>query len=89
MGIYEIRFTKEAVKDIQKLTPRLKSKLKQIIKNVIVSDPYSAKKLVGDLRGFYSLRLSYQNRIVYSIDETNRIIYIHKAKTHYAGINRN
>jgi addiction module RelE/StbE family toxin len=80
---HEILFTKEAFKDIKKLSPKIKKKLKEIIENQILQDPTSAKKLVGDLTGFYSIRLSYKDRIVYSIDEKNKIIYIHRAKTHY------
>lgn len=80
---YEIRFTKEALKDVRKLSPRLTNKLKQIIENKIAVEPYSGKKLVGQLKGFYSIRLSYQDRIVYSVDEDSRTIYIHRTKTHY------
>jgi mRNA-degrading endonuclease RelE of RelBE toxin-antitoxin system len=83
MELYEIRFTKEAFKDIKKLPPRLTSKLKEILINRISVEPHSGKKLVGQLNGFYSVRLSYQDRTVYSIDEENRTIYIHRAKTHY------
>jgi mRNA-degrading endonuclease RelE of RelBE toxin-antitoxin system len=49
---YEIRFTKEAKKDVAKLTPKLKQKLKKIIIDNIIPHPYSGKKLVGDLAGF-------------------------------------
>ncbi|MBI5417698.1 type II toxin-antitoxin system RelE/ParE family toxin [Candidatus Poribacteria bacterium] len=80
---YEVLFTKEAFKDIEKLTPKLKKKLKDIILNQIVKEPKAGKKLIGDLTGFYSLRLTYKDRIIYSIDEINKIIYIHRAKTHY------
>ena len=80
---YEIRFTREAEKDIKKLAPKLVVKLKHILTNVIAIDPFEGKKLVGDLSGFYSLRLSYQDRIVYTIDEKQKIVYIHRTKTHY------
>ena len=83
MASYEIRFTKEAVKDIRKLSPRLKKKLKDIIMNLISGEPYSGKKLVGDLKRFYSVRLTYRDRIVYSVDEENRTVFVHRAKTHY------
>ena len=81
--LYEVRFTKEAKKDIAKLTPKLKQKLKTIIQDTISINPYAGKKLLGDLAGFYSLRLSYHDRIVYTIDEEQKLIYIHRAKTHY------
>jgi len=83
MAQYEVRFTKEALKDVKKLSPRLTSKLKKIVENKIAVEPYIGKKLVGQLQGFYSVRLSYQDRIVYSIDEENQKLYIHRAKTHY------
>ena len=83
MALYEIRFTNEALKDVRKLSPRLTTKLKEIIENKIAVEPYTGKKLVGQLKGFYSIRLSYQDRIVYSVDEESQTIYIHRAKTHY------
>jgi len=83
MVSYEIRFTKEAVKDVEKLSPRLKKKLKEIAVNLISVEPYTGKKLVGDLKGFYSIRLTYKDRIVYSVDEANKTVYVHRARTHY------
>ena len=83
MPEYEIRLTKEALKDLKKQPPRLKIKLKEILQNRVAIDPYSGKKLVGDLSGFYSIRLSYQDRIIYSIDDAEAIVYIHRVKTHY------
>lgn len=84
MMSYKIIFSKEAFKDIKKLSPKIKNKLKDIIENQISKDPASGKKLAGDLTGFYSIRLTYKDRIVYSIDKKNKIIYIHRAKTHYS-----
>ena len=85
MEPFAIRFTREAVKDIEKLSPRLKTKLKEILKNVVAQDPFPGKKLVGDLKGFYSVRLSYRDRIVYSIDEDQKIVFIHRTRTPYGG----
>ncbi len=81
--VYQIRFTKEAKKDVAQLTQKEKEKLKKIIQEVISISPYGGKKLLGDLSGFYSIRLSYKNRILYTIDEPQKLIYIHRAKTHY------
>jgi mRNA-degrading endonuclease RelE of RelBE toxin-antitoxin system len=55
--IYDVRFTKEAKKDISKLTPKLKQKLKKIIQDTLITNPYIGKKLTGDLAGFLSIRL--------------------------------
>lgn len=80
---YTIRITNRARKDIEKLSPKLHKKLHDILEEVIVKNPYEGKKLLGDLSGSYSYRLTFQGRIVYSIDETQKIIYIERARTHY------
>ncbi|MCL4267513.1 MAG: type II toxin-antitoxin system RelE/ParE family toxin [Anaerolineae bacterium] len=82
-GRYEIRITRQSQKDIEKLTPRLRQRLQTILTEVIAENPYEGKKLLGDLTGNYSYRLTYQDRIVYSTDEEERIIYIKRARTHY------
>ena len=82
-GHYEIRITRQAQKDIEKLAPKLRQKLRTILVEVIAENPHEGKKLVGDLSGNYSYRLSYQDRIIYSIDEDDHIVYIKRARTHY------
>ena len=83
MKPYTILFTKVAARDVIKLPPRLKNKLKIVLQQQVAPNPLCGKKLVGDLAGFFSLRLSYKDRLVYSIDEERRIIYVHRARTHY------
>jgi len=80
---YEIRITRRAEKDIGKLTPKLKRKLYEVLTEVIAQEPFHGKKLVGDLVGSHSHRLTYKDRIVYSIDTKNKIVYIERAATHY------
>ncbi len=81
--VYEIQFTHRAEKDVKKLTPQLRRKLYEILTEIIAHDPLQGKKLVGDLARSYSYRLTYKDRIVYSIDTKNRVIYIERAATHY------
>ncbi len=83
MGEYEIKFTRRAKKDVEKLSPKLKKKLKDILGEVISRDPFQGKKLIGDLKGSYSYPLTFKDRIVYSIDTEKEIVYIERAKTHY------
>jgi mRNA-degrading endonuclease RelE of RelBE toxin-antitoxin system len=80
---YDIRFTKEAAKDVERLTPRLKEKLKVVLREQVAPNPRCGKRLVGDLAGFFSLRLSYKDRLVYSVDDDNRVVFVHRARTHY------
>ena len=83
MTPYAIRFTKEAVKDVDKLPPRLKEKLRVVLQKQVAPNPQCGKRLVGDLAGFFSVRLSFKDRLVYSVDDESRIVYVHRAKTHY------
>ena len=79
---YQIRITHQAEKDIQKLAPKLKLKLYDVLMEVIAKSPLQGKKLIGDLDGSYSYRLTFQDRIVYSIDQKNRVVYVKRARTH-------
>ncbi|MCY3022498.1 MAG: type II toxin-antitoxin system RelE/ParE family toxin [Planctomycetota bacterium] len=83
MTPYAIRFTKEAAKDVRKLSPRLQRKLREVLLHDIAVDPFAGKRLVGDLQGFFSVRLTCRDRIVYSIDERSRTVFVHRARTHY------
>ena len=83
MTAYAIRFTKEAAKDVGKLPPRLKERLKVVLREQVAPNPRCGKRLVGDLAGFFSLRLSYNDRLVYSVDDDSRTVFVHRARTHY------
>ena len=80
---YKIRFSRHAGKDVEKLTPAIRAKLKAILFEVIALDPYEGKKLLGDLSGSYSYRLTFQDRIVYRVDEGARTVFIERARTHF------
>ena len=80
---FRVQITRRAQKDIETLTPKLKKKLRDILINRVAKNPFDGKKLVGDLKGCWSVRLTLKDRVVYSIDEENRIVYILRALTHY------
>lgn len=77
---YEIRITRRAKKDLDSLSPKLRAKLKDILIHVLAQDPYQGKKLVGDLAGSWSSRLSLKDRIVYSIDGARKTVFIERAR---------
>ncbi|TXL01700.1 type II toxin-antitoxin system mRNA interferase toxin, RelE/StbE family [Methylococcaceae bacterium HT1] len=81
--LYKLRFTKKAKKDIQSLSPKLKNKAKDILRNKIAYNPMEGKALIGSLKGYYSVRLSYQDRILYRIEKDKCIVLIIRARTHY------
>lgn len=80
---YQIRFTRQAQKDVEQLSPKLKAKLKDMLRHKIAVDPLSGKALVGNLKGYYSVRLSFQDRIVYRIEQEVCVVLVIRAKTHY------
>ena len=80
---FEIQITRRAAEDIATLTPKLRTKLRDILMNRIAVNPHDGKKLVGDLKGKYSVRLNLKDRIVYTIDEENSVVYILRARTYY------
>ena len=79
---FRLQITRRAQKDIATLTPKLKKKLREILINRIAMNPFDGKKLVGDLRGCWSVRLTLKDRVVYSIDEEHGIVHILRARTH-------
>jgi len=83
MKKYEILFTKQALKDVKTLSPKLKRKLKSILSEMIEDDPFCGKRLLSDLEGNYSYRLNLKDRILYSIDKEKKVVYVKRAKTHY------
>jgi len=78
-----ICFTRQAKKDIKTLTPKLRTKLKEILQNKIAIQPHSGKALTGSLKGFHSIRLSYHDRIVYSVHDDKLVVMAIRVKTHY------
>ena len=80
---YEIRLTRPARKDIDALTAKERSKLRDILVNLVGESPYAGKKLLGDLAGRYSVRLNLKDRVVYRVDEARKIVYVLRARTHY------
>ena len=80
---YTIKLTKQASKDIQKLTPKLQSKLKDILRNKIAVTPEAGKPLTGQLKGYYSVRLNIQDRIVYRVENEGGVVIVVRAKTHH------
>ena len=53
-GRWEIRFAKQARKDVDQLPPKLREKLRAILVEVLAVNPYEGKRLLGDLAGSYS-----------------------------------
>ena len=75
---YQTLLTKQAVKDLEKLKQAgLSQKAKQIVDS-LKENPYCLpyEKLVGNLKGFYSKRINIQHRLVYKVDEEEKVVLI-------------
>ena len=81
-------FTRQAEKDAKKLTASgLRSKAEKlliILKSNPFQNPPPYEKLVGDLMGAYSRRISIQHRLVYQVLEKQKAVKILRLFTHYA-----
>jgi len=85
--MYEIRYTKHALKDIKKIKQtHLDSKVKNLIE-ISRKDPFESpppyEKLVGDLTGAYSRRINRKHRLLYKIDDEHLAVIIIRMWTHY------
>jgi toxin YoeB len=85
--MYEIRYTKQAAKDIINLVQaKLDGKVKNLIE-IIRINPYETPppfdKIVGDLTGAYSRRINRQHRMIYKIDEEHHAVILIRLWTHY------
>jgi toxin YoeB len=84
---WEIVFTQQAQKDAKKLaTAGLKPKTVELLeilrKNPFQTPPFF-EKLVGDLAGVFSRRISIKHRLVYEILEKEKVVKVIRMWTHY------
>lgn len=87
MVTWKIVFTKQAQKDAKKpASAGLKLKTQNLL-DVIREDPFQNpapyEKLIGDLAGAYSRRISIQHRLVYQVYLQERITKVLRLWTHY------
>ena len=87
MVSWEIVFSKQAMKDAKKLAASgLKLKAQKLLA-VLGNDPFHNlppfEKLVGDLAGAYSRRITIQHRMVYEVFTKERTVRVLRMWTHY------
>jgi len=83
--MYKILLTKEAQKDYSNIKRQgLEHKVKKLLL-LIQEQPlnHPVKKLYGELKGFYSLRITIKHRLVFEVIEDLKIVKILKMWTHY------
>jgi toxin YoeB len=84
---WQILYTKQARKDAKRLASAGLKEKTQALLHVLQDDPFQSpppfEKLVGDLSGAYSRRISIQHRLVYQVLEDERIVKVLRMWTHY------
>ncbi|QTA80311.1 Toxin-antitoxin system, toxin component, RelE/ParE-like [Desulfonema limicola] len=85
--MWEIVYTKQALKDAKKLSSAgLRPKADNLIK-ILKENPWQKpppyEKLIGDLSGAYSRRINIQHRLVYQIIEQVNVVKVIRMWTHY------
>lgn len=88
--MYTILVTKQALKDLPKLTSiGLDKKAKaliELLKKNPFQNPPSYEKLVGDMDGLYSRRINIKHRLVYQAYKRDKIVKIVSAWSHYENL---
>ncbi len=84
---WSLVFSKHAQKDARKLAEAgLKPKAETLLA-VLREDPYRNpppyERLVGDLAGACSRRISIQHRLVYEVVEADRVVKVLRMWSHY------
>ncbi len=87
MVAYKIKFSQKALNDKKKIDKaKLSTKVKTLL-DLMINDsfcyPPSYEKLSGDLTGYYSRRINIKHRLVYTVNEEDKEIYIVRMWTHY------
>lgn len=85
--MWELVFTKQAVKDAKKLSSAgLQEKVKELLE-ILQENPFQIpppfEKLVGDLAGAYSRRINIQHRLVYQVIQEAHIVKVLRMWSHY------
>ena len=80
-------YSRTAQKDAQKLAASGLKRKAQDLLAIIGEDPFATppryEKLVGDLAGCYSRRISIQHRLVYEILAEEHVVRVLRMWTHY------
>ncbi|MFT7878959.1 MAG: type II toxin-antitoxin system RelE/ParE family toxin [Sulfurimonas sp.] len=76
---YKIQIDNKVIKDLKKIDKIWQKRILNKIKSVLIDDPYSGKKLVGNLSPYYRLRVG-NYRIIYEIIEDEVVVEVIKVK---------
>lgn len=76
---YKVTFDKKVIKDLKKLDKTWQKKIIQTIETTLTTQPYSGKKLVGNLSDYFRIRVG-DYRIIYEIFDDIVMVEVIKIK---------
>ncbi len=83
---WSVVFTRQARKDARKLASSNLKDQAQALLDIVEQDPFqnppAFERLVGDLAGAYSRRITIQRRLVYQVLEETQTVKIIRMWTH-------
>ena len=65
---YTLKIDDKVIKDLKKIDKTWQKRILSKMKTTLIEDPYSGKKLVGNLSPFWRLRVG-DYRVIYAIEE--------------------
>lgn len=85
--MYTVIFSRQAEKDKKLLkAANLEEKARSLL-NLLMEDPFRNpppyEAPVGQLKGFYSRRINYKHRLVYTVNENEQYVHVLRMWTHY------
>ena len=84
---WSLVYTRQAQKDAEKLAAAGLKPRAQALLAILAENPYQTpptfEKLVGDLSGAYSRRISLQHRLVYQVLDDAKTVKVLRMWTHY------
>jgi len=84
---WQVILSRQAIKDAKKIAQSGLKPQAQKLLTLLTENPYTTpppyEKLVGNLQGFYSRRISIQHRLIYRIIEAEKVVHILRMWTHY------
>jgi Txe/YoeB family toxin of toxin-antitoxin system len=85
--MWTLYYTRQAQKDAKKITGTGLKEQAQTLLDILEKNPFqnppAYEKLVGDLSGAYSRRITIQHRLVYQVYKKEKTVKIIRLWTHY------
>ena len=84
---WQVILSRNAVKDAKKLREAGLKPQTEVLLDLLKNNPFHSppvyEKLVGNLKGVYSRRINIKHRLVYSVNEKQKIVHDLRMWTHY------